>query len=197
MKKEIKYLLIYILLALLPIIYYRIYYSFIYSNYRIATLSDKVTPLSLELLGIVFFIIIVSKYTSNIQYKTYGILLLSTLVQTALDVIIFLDNSHNLYEFYYNLYLIVFYSLILVFVIGSISQFLKYRNKETILLSLCLLIIRYIMYSGPIFHYISRNFDLWIYNTYIYVISLLVISVSGYVIYKSVKNSEYNLSDNS
>jgi len=197
MKKEIKYLLIYILLALLPIIYYRIYYSFIYSNYRIATLSDKVTPLSLELLGIVFFINIVSKYTSNIQYKTYGILLLSTLVQTALDVIIFLDNSHNLYEFYYNLYLIVFYSLILVFVIGSISQFLKYRNKETILLSLCLLIIRYIMYSGPIFHYISRNFDLWIYNTYIYVISLLVISVSGYVIYKSVKNSEYNLSDNS
>ena len=195
MKKENKYLMIFIVLALLPMVYLQIYTSYIHSDYSFIELSDLLIPFSLELVGIVFFIIIVSKYTNNIQYKTYGILLISTQVQIALNIIIF--YFPDTIQFFSEIESIVFYCLIFAFVIGSIIQYLKYRNKETILLFLCLIIVRYVVFSGPLLVYIYSNAELWIFYTYYYAIALLVLSISGYVIYKSVKTSEYNLIDNS
>lgn len=75
-------------------------------------------------------------------------------------------------------------------------MYLKYRNKETILLFICLFIMRYVVFSRPLLAYNHSKADLWIFYTYYYAIALLVLSISGYVIYKSVKSREYNLIDN-
>lgn len=172
------------MLQILSEISYLIYYN----NRNSFNLKSYDLPLfTFAFIPVLFLIIVVFKHTKNIQYKSYAILLIVVPSTNIMKVIYFHFNGRG--DIYILINAIIF-GAILFFAVSSIKLYIKYKHKSTLVLTLSVLIIRYILYSRPVLYLIKDHFNNSIFYSYYYVVTALVLATSSYVIYKASKESE-------
>ena len=164
MKKERMMLLVFLGLSMLQILSVIIY--LLYSDRN--SFNPESYDLPLFIMGfipVLFLIIVVFKYTKNIQYKSYAILLLVVPSTNIMGIIYF--YFHNIADIYVTMLYAIMYGVILFFAVSSIKLYVKHKHKSTLVIALSVLIIRYVLYSGPVRNYIYSNCELGIFYSHL------------------------------
>lgn len=186
MKREKKILLIFLGLSMLRILSEISYLIYLNKNWFNPKSYDL--PLfTLALIPVLFLIIVVFKHSKNIQYKSYAILLI---VVPSTNFIGFIYFYFNGTEDIYVIKDVLMYVVILFFAVSSIKLYVKHKYKSTLVIALSVFIIRYILYSGPVFNYIHYHFNNSIFYPYYYVVTALMLATSGYVIFNASRRNE-------
>ncbi len=185
MMREKKILLIFLGLSLLQLLS-EISYSIYLNRHWFAPVSYRLAFIIIIFIPVLFLITVVFKYSINIQYRSYAILLFVVPVLKFMEYIHYYFNGKGDTDTLINT--IIFVAL-LFFVVRSIKIYIKHKHRSTLAITLSVLIIRYVLYSRPMLYYIDYHINRGIFLTYYYVVTALVLATSGYVIYNATKKS--------